>query len=98
MTKALALTGAVVTMAGVAMLLVIAAQNGWFGPGMRVTAGAALAAVLVALGVRGAESDARTGAVGSAPVALVATGVTAAYLDVVAVTVGYGWIGPVQHR
>ncbi|MEO6791342.1 MAG: DUF2339 domain-containing protein [Ornithinibacter sp.] len=94
-TKALALTGAVVTMAGVAMLLVIAAQNGWFGPGMRVTAGAALAAVLVALGVRGAESDARTGAVGSAPVALVATGVTAAYLDVVAVTVGYGWIGPV---
>ncbi|MEO5608693.1 MAG: DUF2339 domain-containing protein [Ornithinibacter sp.] len=94
-TKALALTGAVVTMAGVAMFLVIAAQNGWFGPGMRVTAGAALAAVLVALGVRGAESDRRTGAVGSAPVALVATGVTAAYLDVVAVTVGYGWIGAV---
>ncbi len=94
-TRVLALTGAVVTMAGVAMLLVIAAQNGWFGPGERVGAGAALAAVLVGLGVRGGESDRRSRAVGSAPVALVATGATAAYLDVVAVTVGYGWLGPV---
>ena len=31
---------------------------------------------------------------GSAPVALVATGAAAAYLDVVAVTSGYGWLPP----
>ncbi len=94
-TKVLALAGAVVTLAGVAMLLVLAAQNGWFGPGMRVTAGALLAAVLVGIGVRGGENDRSSGSVGSAPVALVATGAAAAYLDVVAVTSGYGWLGPV---
>ncbi|GAA4397460.1 DUF2339 domain-containing protein [Fodinibacter luteus] len=92
-TKVLALAGAVVTMAGVAMLLVLAVQQGWFGPQARVAAGAALAVVLAALGARGGEADRRDGAtVGSAPVALVATGAAAAYLDVVAVTSGYGWM------
>jgi hypothetical protein len=82
-------------MAGVAMLLVLAAQRGWFGPASRVGAGAALAAVLAWLGVRGGEADKRAGrTVGSAPVALVATGAAAAYLDVVAVTSGYGWLAP----
>ncbi len=93
-TKVLAVAGAVVTMAGVAMLLVLAVQHGWFGPQARVTAGALLAAVLVGLGVRGGEIDRRTHAVGSAPVAFVATGAAAAYLDVVAVTTGYGWVSP----
>ncbi|WP_392544351.1 DUF2339 domain-containing protein [Oryzobacter telluris] len=97
-TAALAVTGAVITMAGVAMLLVLAVQHGWFGPVARVTAGGVLAGLLVALGVRGGETDLRTprvGArVGSAPVALVATGVAAAYLDVVAMTAGYGFVGP----
>ena len=94
-TKVLAVAGAVVTMAGVAMLLVLAVQQGWFGPQARVTAGALLAAVLVALGVRGGETDLRTRpVVGSASVALVATGAAAAYLDVVAVTTGYGWVPP----
>jgi uncharacterized membrane protein len=92
-TRVLAVTGAVITMAGVAMFLVLAAQRGWFGPEARVAAGAALAAVLIGLGVRGGRTDQRAGAsVGSAPVALVATGVATAYLDVVAVTTGYGWI------
>jgi hypothetical protein len=93
----LAVAGAVVTLAGVAMLLVLAVQQGWFGPQARVAAGALLAAVLVGLGVRGGETDRRTRphrAVGSAPVALVATGAAAAYLDVVAVTTGYGWLAP----
>ena len=95
MTRVLAVAGAVITMAGVAMLLVLAAQRGWFGPGARVAAGAALAAALAWLGVRGGESDRRAGRVaGSAPVALVATGAAAAYLDVVAVTSGYGWVAP----
>ena len=93
-TKVLAVAGAVVTMAGVAMLLVLAVQQGWFGPQARVAAGALLAAVLVALGVRGGETDRRTRTVGSAPVALVATGAAAAYLDVVALTTGYGWVPP----
>jgi hypothetical protein len=94
-TRVLAVAGAVITMAGVAMLLVLAAQRGWFGPGARVAAGAALAAALAWIGVRGGESDRRAGkAVSSAPVALVATGAAAAYLDVVAVTSGYGWVAP----
>lgn len=92
-TRVLAVTGAVITLAGVAMFLVLAAQRGWFGPEARVAAGGALAAVLVGLGMRGARTDQRAGGtVGSAPVALVATGVATAYLDVVAVTTGYGWI------
>lgn len=92
-TRVLAVAGAVITMAGVAMFLVLAAQRGWFGPEARVAAGAVLAAVLIGLGVRGGRADRRAGtAVGSAPVALVATGVATAYLDVVAVTTGYGWI------
>jgi hypothetical protein len=95
-TRVLAVTGAVITMAGIAMLLVLAAQRGWFGPGARVAAGAVLAAALAGFGVRTGESDRRArSAVGSAPVALVATGAAAAYLDVVAVTSGYGWVAPV---
>ncbi len=93
-TRALALTGAVVTLAGVAMLLVLAAQQGWFGPFARVTAGAALAALLAAVGIRNGEAERRHGRVSSASVALVATGAAAAYLDVVAATSGYGWIRP----
>ena len=95
-TAVLAVAGALITMAGVAMLLVLAAQHGWFGPVPRVTSGAVLAGLLVALGVRGAEADrgGERGVVGSAPVALVATGAAAAYLDVVAVTSGYGWVAP----
>ena len=95
MTRVLAIAGAVITLAGVAMLLVLAAQRGWFGPASRVGAGAALAAVLAWLGVRGGEADRRAGrSAGSAPVATVATGAAAAYLDVVAVTSGYGWLPP----
>ena len=81
------------TLSGVAMLLVLAVRHGWFGPGARVTAGAFLAALLGGLGVRGGARDRDPGAaVGSAPVALVATGAAAAYLDVVAATALYGWL------
>ena len=65
-TRALALTGAVVTLAGVAMFLVLAAQQGWFGPVARVAAGAALAALLAAIGVRNGEAERRRGPVSSA--------------------------------
>lgn len=99
-TRVLAIAGAVITMAGVAMFLVLAAQRGWFGPEARVAAGALLAVVLIGLGVRSGRADLRgrdpaegaPAAVGAAPVALVATGVATAYLVVVAVTTGYGWV------
>ncbi len=94
-TRVLAVAGAVVTLAGIAMLLVIAVRYGWFGPGARVVAGAVLAAVLAVLGARqGATELTRSDRVGAAPVALVATGSAAAYLDVVAMTAGYGWVPP----
>jgi hypothetical protein len=94
-TRALAIAGAVVTLIGVAMLLVIAVQQGWFGPISRVTAGGLLAGTLMILGVMSAKLDrSRSGSVGSVPVALVATGAAAAYLDVVAVTSGYRWVPP----
>jgi uncharacterized membrane protein len=92
-TWVLAVAGTVVTLAGVAMLLVLAVRQGWFGPAARVTSGAALALVLGVLGARGGSRDVAQGrGVGSAPVALVATGGAAAYLDVVAVTAAYGWV------
>ena len=95
-TRVLAVSGAVLTLAGVTMLLVLAVRQGWFGPAARVTAGALLATALGVLGTRGGARDRGRGArVGSAPVALVATGAAVAYLDVVAVTVLYAWVPPV---
>lgn len=92
-TRVLAVSGAVVTLSGVAMLLVLAVRHGWFGPGARVTAGALLAGLLGGLGVRGGARDRDRGSpAGSAPVTLVATGAAVAYLDVVAVTALYGWL------
>ncbi len=92
-TRVLAVAGAVVTLAGVAMLLVIAVHYGFFGPVARVSAGAVLAATLGVLGARqGRVELAGRGRVGAAPVALVATGGAAGYLDVVAMTSGYGWL------
>lgn len=89
-SKLLAVAGAGVTLIGVVMLLVIAAQAGFFGPVARVTAGAALSIVLVGIGAR---VFGRTGGrVGG--IALAATGIAGAYLDVMAVTSIYGWLVP----
>ena len=66
MTRVLAVAGAVITMAGVAMLLVLAAQRGWFGPGARVGAGAALAAALAWLGVSPPRTPSQASAAASA--------------------------------
>ncbi|MEU2090823.1 DUF2339 domain-containing protein [Nocardia beijingensis] len=90
-SRILALAGVAVTLIGVAMLLVLAAQAGFFGPVPRVVAGAVFSAGLVATGVR---VFGRTGGrVGG--IALAATGVAGAYLDVVAVTAIYHWLHPV---
>ncbi|MFC8044873.1 DUF2339 domain-containing protein [Nocardia sp. NPDC057353] len=91
MSRLLAVAGVAVTLTGVVMLLVLAAQAGWFGPVPRVLAGAVFSAALVAAGVR--VSGRAGGRVGG--IALAATGIAGGYLDVLAVTTLYGWLHPV---
>ncbi|KRQ19017.1 hypothetical protein BKG82_10560 [Mycobacteroides chelonae] len=84
-SKAMALAGAVVTLAGVVMLLVLAAKSGYFGPVPRMASGAVLAAGLVGLGVRvQSRPGGRIGGIATA-----ATGFAAGYFDVLALTVIY---------
>jgi uncharacterized membrane protein len=86
--KVLAVAGVAVTLIGVVLLLVLAAQAGVLRPEIRVGAGAVLAAALVAVAAwLYARPGGRVGAV-----ALAATGVAAAYLDVIAVTTIYDWL------
>lgn len=91
-TRILAVAGAVVTLVGIAMLLALAMQQGWFVPELRVALGVLLAVSLVIAGhvVRARETS--RGRSSAAPVALAATGYAAGYLDVVAVTTVYGWV------
>ncbi len=86
--KALAVAGVAVTLTGVVLLLVLAAQAGILRPGFRVAAGAVLAAGLVGTGWwLHRRPGGRVGAI-----ALAATGVAAAYFDVIAVTTIYAWV------
>jgi uncharacterized membrane protein len=86
--KALAVAGVAVTLVGVALLLVLAAQAGVLRPEFRVLAGAVLAAGLVGAAWRlNGRPGGRVGAI-----ALAATGIAAAYIDVVAVTTIYQWV------
>ncbi|MGV8871776.1 MAG: DUF2339 domain-containing protein [Rhodococcus sp. (in: high G+C Gram-positive bacteria)] len=90
-SRLLAVAGAGVTLVGVVMLLVLAAQAGWFGPPLRVAAGAVFSLALVGAGVRVfGRSGGRVGGI-----ALAATGITGLYLDVLATSVLYGWLDPV---
>lgn len=86
--KALAVAGVAVTLIGVVLLLVLAAQAGILRPEIRVAAGAVLAVGLVAAAVR--LYDRPGGRVGA--IALAATGIAAAYMDVIAVTTIYHWV------
>jgi uncharacterized membrane protein len=86
--KVLAVAGVAVTLIGVVLLLVLAAQAGILRPEIRVGAGALLAAALVAVaGWLYARPGGRVGAI-----ALAATGIAAAYMDVIAVTTIYQWV------
>ncbi|WP_185981662.1 DUF2339 domain-containing protein [Skermania sp. ID1734] len=87
-SRLLAVAGAGVTLVGVVLLLVLAAQAGLFGPAVRVGAGAALSAALVCIGQRVRTRPG--GNVGG--IAMAATGFAGGYLDVVAMTVFYGWL------
>lgn len=86
--KVLAVAGVAVTLIGVALLLVLAAQAGILRPEIRVAAGAVLAAGLVGAAIR--LHNRPGGRVGA--IALAATGVAAAYIDVIAITSVYGWV------
>ncbi|ULE32619.1 DUF2339 domain-containing protein [Mycobacterium sp. IDR2000157661] len=86
--KLLAVAGVAVTLVGIVLLLVLAAQAGILRPEMRVAGGAVLASVLVGAAVwLNARPGGRTGAI-----ALAATGIAGAYMDVVAATTIYGWL------
>ncbi len=85
--KVLAVAGVAVTLIGVVLMLVLAAQAGILRPEFRVAGGAALAAGLVAVAWwLYPRPGGRVGAI-----ALSATGVAAAYMDVIAVTTIYYW-------
>jgi uncharacterized membrane protein len=80
--RLLAWTGGAVTLLGVVLLLVLAASRGWFSPGARVAAGAALGLALIALALRlHPRETARTGAL-----ALAGTGFATLYLVVAGAT------------
>jgi uncharacterized membrane protein len=86
--KLLAVAGVAVTLIGVVLLLVLAAQAGILRPEIRVAAGAALAVALVGAAIwLYARPGGRVGAI-----ALAATGVAAAYMDVIALTTIYDWV------
>ena len=86
--KVLAVAGVAVTLIGVVLLLVLAAQAGILRPEIRVGAGALLAGALVAAAWwLYARPGGRVGAI-----ALAATGIAAAYMDVIAVTTIYDWV------
>ena len=86
--KALAVAGVAVTLVGVVLLVVLAAQAGILRPEIRVGAGALLAAALV--GVAFWLNRRPGGRVGA--IALAATGIAAAYIDIIAVTTIYEWV------
>lgn len=86
--KILAVAGVGVTLIGVVMMLVLAAQAGILRPEIRVGAGVLLAVGLVGVAIR--MADRPGGRVGA--IALSATGIAAAYFDVVAVTRFYDWL------
>ena len=86
--KVLAVAGVAVTLIGVVLLLVLAAQAGILRPEIRVGAGAVLAGALVGVATRlYTRPGGRVGAI-----ALAATGVAAAYMDVIAITTIYEWV------
>lgn len=86
--KVLALTGCAVTLIGVVMLLVIAANAGLLSPQLRVGGGAVLSLALIAIGIR---TDRRVGGRTGA-VALTVTGTAGLFFCVVAATTHYAWL------
>ncbi|GAA2803061.1 DUF2339 domain-containing protein [Saccharopolyspora taberi] len=87
-SQVLAVAGGAVTLLGVVFLLVLAAQQGWLTPRLRVGGGALLGAALI--GVAMWVHRRPTGKVGAYAVA--ATGFAALHLTVVAATALYAYL------
>lgn len=86
--RILAAVGVGITLIGIVLLLVLAAQAGLLRPEIRVAGGALFAAALIGIGYRiGRREEKRSGAL-----ALLATGVVAALFDVIAATSIYHWL------
>jgi uncharacterized membrane protein len=86
--KLLAVAGVAVTLIGVVLLVVLAAQAGILRPEIRVAGGVLLAGALVGASLwLYSRPGGRVGAV-----ALAATGIAAAYIDVIAITTIYDWV------
>ncbi len=94
-TRLLGITGAVITLAGLVMLLVLAVQQNWLGPVARVIGGWVLAVGLVAGAHVVRSREKRSGRSGGGAIATAATGFAAAFLCVVAMAAIYRWIPPV---
>ncbi|MGA4670067.1 DUF2339 domain-containing protein [Propionibacteriaceae bacterium Y1923] len=90
--RVLGVAGAIVTLVGLSLLLVLAVQQNWFTPQLRVGLGAGLSVALVAIAwwLRHHEPNRRSGA---GVVALAATGHAGLYLVVLAITRLYHWVG-----
>ncbi|WP_165943072.1 DUF2339 domain-containing protein [Gordonia zhaorongruii] len=89
--KVLAGVGVAITLAGIVMLLILAAQAGLLRPEIRTAGGGLLAAVLAGLGIHiGRNPAKRPGAAG-----LVATGIAGLLFDVLAMSTFYEWLPPV---
>ncbi|GAB17003.1 hypothetical protein GOEFS_018_00360 [Gordonia effusa NBRC 100432] len=86
--RVLAAVGVGITLIGVVLLLVLAAQAGLLRPELRVAGGALLAVALLAAGLFVfRRPDGRVGGI-----ALAATGIGAAYLDAMATSTIYHWL------
>jgi uncharacterized membrane protein len=87
-SRSVAWIGGAITLVGVVLLLVLAAQRGWLGPAPRLLCGAGMAAALLGIGARLHRTPA--GQLGS--FALGATGIAVLYLDTVAATGLYHYL------
>ncbi|MGD7732387.1 DUF2339 domain-containing protein [Propionibacteriaceae bacterium G57] len=90
--RVLGIAGAIVTLIGLVLLLVLAVQQNWFTPTLRVVLGTALSVGLVALAWRLRATERRAGRSGGSAVALAATGHAGLYLVVLAITQLYHWV------
>lgn len=89
-TRLLAWAGGAVTLLGIVLLLAMAIQQGWIGPGVRVTGGAVLGLCLLGCAQWVYQKSPETGRAGA--FSLVSTGIATLYLDVLASTALYHFL------